>query len=85
MDIVVIVTPAEIIEGTVNPDLIDLYATEAGQAKIVKYEKIVASKIWAKIDSEQFKQDDGTYEIPDDLKMATISLIDSFYSYSVAS
>ena len=81
--VVVIVTPAEILEGTVNPDLIDLGSTEAGLLQIAKYEKIVASKVRAKINSEQFKKEDGTYDIPEDLKLATISLIDSFYSYSV--
>lgn len=81
--VVVIVTPAEILEGTVNPDLIDLGSTEAGLLQIAKYEKIVASKVRAKINSEQFKQEDGSYDIPEDLKLATISLIDSFYSYSV--
>ena len=81
--VVVIVTPAEILEGTVNPDLIDLGSTEAGLLQIAKYEKIVANKVRAKINSEQFKQEDGTYDIPEDLKLATISLIDSFYSYSV--
>lgn len=80
---VVIVTPEEIAEGTVNQDLIELNETEAGKAKLTKYEKIVASKIWAKVDAEQFKKEDGTYEIPDDLKIAAISLIDSFYTYSV--
>lgn len=80
---VVIVTPEEIAEGTVNQELIDLSETEAGKAKLVKYEKIVATKIWAKVDAEQFKNDDGTYTIPEDLKQAAISLIDSFYSYSV--
>ena len=80
---VVIVTPEEIAEGTVNQDLIELNETAQGQAKLVKYEKIVAAKIWAKVDAEQFKKDDGTYEIPEDLKIAAISLIDSFYTYSV--
>jgi hypothetical protein len=79
---VVIVTPEEIIEGSVNPALIDLYDTEAGKATLVKYEKIVASKIRAKINSEQFKDGDE-YIIPDDLKMAAISLIDSYYIYAV--
>ena len=80
---VVIVTPEEIAEGTVNQELIDLSETEAGKAKLVKYEKIVASKIWAKVDAEQFKNEDGTYTIPEDLKQAAISLIDSFYTYAV--
>ena len=80
---VVIVTPEEIIEGTINPDLIDLYDTPAGKASLAKYENIVASKVRAKINSDQFKKEDGTYEIPDDLKMATISLIDSYYIYAV--
>ena len=51
---VVIVTPSEIAEGTVNPELIELYDTQAGQVQLAKYEKIVANKIWAKIDAEQF-------------------------------
>lgn len=79
---VVIVTPEEIIEGTINQDLIDLYDTEAGKANLVKYEKIVASKIRAKVDAEQFKNGDE-YDIPDDLKMAAISLIDGYYIYAV--
>ena len=80
---VVIVTPSEIAEGTVNPELIELYDTQAGQVQLAKYEKIVANKIWAKIDAEQFNDWNGNYIIPEDLKMATISLIDSFYSYAV--
>lgn len=78
---VVIVTPEEIIEGTINQELIDLYDTNAGKAKLVKFEKIVAGRIWAKIDYRQFKNGDE-YEIPEDLKMATISLIDSYYIYA---
>lgn len=79
---VVIVTPEEIAEATINQDLIDLADTESGKATLEKYEKIVANKIRAKIDAEQFKNGD-TYDIPEDLKIAAVSLIDSFYTYSV--
>lgn len=80
---VVIVTPSEIAEGTVNPELIELYETDAGQVTLAKYEKIVANKIWAKVDPEQFNDGNGNYVIPEDLKIAAISLIDSFYTYTV--
>lgn len=79
---VVIVTPEEIVEATINQELIDLYDTAAGKGNLVKYEKIIASKIWAKVNSEQFRTADG-YDIPDDLKMAAISLLDSYYIYAV--
>ena len=80
---VVIVTPEEIAEGTVNQDLIDLSETDAGQLTLAKYEKIVAAKIWAKVDAEQFNDGNDNYIIPEDLKIAAISLIDSFYTYAV--
>lgn len=80
---VVIVTPEEIAEGTVNQDLIELSETEAGKVTLAKYEKIVASKIWAKVDAEQFNDGNDNYVIPEDLKIAAISLIDSFYTYAV--
>lgn len=79
---VVIVTPAEIAAKTVNQGLLDLYSTEQWQAQMVKYESIVADKIWSRIDAEQFK-DGENYVIPEDLKIATISLIENFYTYAV--
>ena len=79
---VVIVTPEEIAEATINQDLIDLADTESGKATLEKYEKIVANKIRAKIDAEQFKNGD-TYDIPEDLKIAAVSLIDNFYTYAI--
>ena len=79
---VVIVTPEEIAEATINQDLIDLADTESGKATLEKYERIVANKIRAKIDAEQFKNGD-TYDIPQDLKIAAVSLIDNFYTYAI--
>jgi hypothetical protein len=82
LKMVVIVTPEEIAEATINQDLIDLADTESGKATLEKYEKIVANKIRAKIDAEQFKNGD-TYDIPEDLKIAAVSLIDNFYTYAI--
>ena len=79
---VVIVTPAEIAAKTVNQGLLDLYKTEEGQAELVKYESIVADKIRIVIDPEIFK-DGENYVIPEDLKIITVSLIESFYTYCV--
>lgn len=82
LKMVVIVTPEEIAEATINQDLIDLADTESGKATLEKYERIVANKIRAKIDAEQFKNG-NTYDIPQDLKIAAVSLIDNFYTYAI--
>ena len=78
MTVNAIITPQELIEWSINQDLIDLTYEEMG-----KYINIVSARIWAKIDEDQFKKEDGTYEYPADLKLATISLVDSYYAYAV--
>lgn len=73
-----IITVAELKEWSINQDLI-----ETADATLEKYIKIVSAKIRTKIDEEQFKQEDWTYDYPEDLKIATISLVDNYYVYCV--
>lgn len=72
-----IITAEELREWSINQDLID-----CSDEILEKYIKIVSAKIRAKIDEEQFNVD-GEYEYPWDLKIATISLVDNYYVYSV--
>lgn len=51
-------------------------------SKVQKIINQITAKIWAKINKDQFL-DNGVYYIPDDLKIATVWLIDSFYVYTV--
>lgn len=78
MGVNAIITAEELKEWSINQDLIDLT-----YAEMEKYINIVSAKIWSKIDEDQFKNEDGTYEYPADLKLATISLVDSYYAYAV--
>ena len=73
-----IITPAELREWSINQDLI-----EEKDTVLTKYINIVSARIWTKIDEEQFKNSDGTYTYPEDLKIATISLVDNYYAYFV--
>jgi len=52
-------------------------------ANLTKYINIVSAKIRAKVDEEQFTTDGETYEYPDDLKLATINLVDNYFAYFV--
>ena len=73
-----IITVDELREGSINQDLI-----EEWDNKLTKYINIVCAKIRTKIDEEQFKIEEGTYIYPEDLKIATISLVDNYYAYFV--
>lgn len=73
-----IITPAELREWSINQDLI-----EEKDETLTKYIKIVSAKIRTKIDEEQFTTDGETYVYPEDLKIATISLVDNYYAYFV--
>lgn len=75
-----IVSVDELAEATTNKELEALCFSEANTVK--KYINQVTAKVRAKIDKEQFKVWES-YDIPDDLKLATVWLIDSFYVYSV--
>lgn len=72
-----IITAEELREWSINQDLID-----CSDEVLEKYIRIVSAKIRAKIDEEQFNND-GEYEYPWDLKIATISLVDNYYVYFV--
>lgn len=73
-----IITPTELREGSINQDLI-----EETDATLTKYINIVSAKIRSKVDEEQFKNEEGVYVYPEDLKLATINLVDNFYAYFV--
>lgn len=73
-----IITPEELREWSINQELI-----ECDDTTLSKYIKIVSAKIWTKVDEEQFKNEEGTYEYPEDLKIAAISLVDNYYAYFV--
>ena len=75
-----IVSVDELAEATTNKEIENLCSTEPNTVK--KYINQVTAKVRAKIDKEQFKVWES-YDIPDDLKLATIWLIDSYYVYSV--
>ena len=72
-----IITPAELREWSINQELI-----ECDDTTLSKYIKIVSAKIRTKIDEEQFNND-GEYEYPWDLKIATITLVDNYFAYFV--
>jgi len=78
MSVNAIITPAELREWSINQDLID-----TTDANLTKYINIVSAKIRAKVDEEQFTTDGETYEYPDDLKLATINLVDNYFAYFV--
>lgn len=73
-----IITAEELREWSINQDLIDL-----ADNQIDRYINIVCAKIRSKIDREQFKNEEGVYVYPEDLKLATINLVDNFYAYFV--
>ena len=73
-----IITAEELREWSINQDLIDL-----ADNQIDRYINIVCAKIRSKIDGEQFKNEEGVYVYPEDLKLATINLVDNFYAYFV--
>ena len=80
MEILEIVTVQDVKDRTVNQELAGLCDTEP--ETVTKYIKHISAKIWSKIDQEIFRVWEN-YEIPSDLKMACISLIDSFYNYTI--
>lgn len=80
MEILEIVTVQEIKERTTIQELATL--CDEKPETVNKYIKIISAKIRTKIDQEIFKVGEN-YEIPSDLKMACISLIDSFYNRTI--
>lgn len=76
-----ILTVQEVKEWTANSELERLCEEKPNQ--IEKYVKSLSWMIWTQIDKEQFKGKDDIYDIPDDLKQATINLLDIYYDYSV--
>lgn len=72
-----IVSLAEVRECSNNNELVAL-----SDEILQKYVNQVTVKVRAKIDKEQFKEWDS-YNIPDDLKIATVWLIDSYYAYTI--
>ena len=80
MQVLEIVTVQDLQEWTVLNEVKTLCTENPSEAE--RLIKIISAKIWMKIDQEIFKFWD-TYEIPADLKMACISLIDSFYNWNV--
>lgn len=76
-----IVSPSEVRDMSANSSLIWLSDNE-----ITAIVKKVCWKIWSKVDVEQFfDKDTKTYTFPDDLKIATIDLIDNYYSLQESS
>lgn len=76
-----ILSVQEVKEWTANSDLEELCLKNPK-----KVEKYIANLSWmirTQIDKEQFKWKDDIYEIPDDLKFATINLFDIYYEYSI--
>jgi len=76
-----IVSPSEVRDMSANSSLISLSDNE-----ITAIVKKVCWKIWSKIEVEQFYDEKTkTYTYPDDLKIATIDLIDNYYSLQESS
>lgn len=76
-DLVPIVSLSEVRELSNNSELIALDDTT-----LQKYVNQVTVKVRAKIDKDQFLEEDS-YDIPDDLKIATVALVDSYYVYTI--
>ena len=81
MNVVSILTVQEVKEWTANSELESLCDTNPNQV-----EKLIRNLSWlirTNIDFEQFKGNDDIYDIPDDLKFATINLLDIYYDYVI--
>ena len=76
-DLVPIVSLSEVRELSNNSELIALDDTT-----LQKYVNQVTVKVRSKIDKDQFLEEDS-YDIPDDLKIATVALVDSYYVYTI--
>lgn len=72
-----IISVEDMRDWSINQALID-----KSDKDIEKYIKIVSGKIRTVIDEEQFNND-GEYEYPQDLQLATISLVDNYFTYFV--
>lgn len=75
-----ILTVQEVKEWTANSELESLCDKNPNQ--VSKYINNLSWMIWTNIDKEQFKESD-IYIIPDDLKFATINLLDIYYDYVI--
>ena len=77
-----ILTVQEVKDWTANSELESLCETNPN--KVSKYINNLSWMIWTNIDKEQFKlPNEDTYVIPDDLKFATINLLDIYYDYVI--
>lgn len=75
-----IVSLQEVSELTSSKEIEELCSSNP--SKVQKIINQITVKVRAKIDKEQFLEN-SSYNIPEDLKIATVCLIDSFYVYSV--
>lgn len=75
-----ILTVQEVKEWTANSELEEL--CEKNPNKVMKIINNISWMIWSSIDKEQFLEWD-IYIIPDDLKFATINLLDIYYDYVI--
>ena len=80
IEVLEIITVDDVREFSSNEKLVNLCVSES--SKVSNYIKQLTAKIRTQIDKEQFKEWES-YNIPNDLKLATVNLLDSFYSYSI--